>query len=179
MSIKHADKAPPVPKARKPFWRIPNFFRRGPAYKALVNSDRNPSKATLDSETSDIPEDAPLLKVGASDAAAENKKYGRSQSTEEEEEPFVPRPRSKVMFSLPEKSKGKAKDIQPAAGETAANRLDTAQVVDGGEQTAAVSNTALIGTEVQPPIASTDIQPVAPSNDKEPDVPSNTVPLVE
>lgn len=155
LSVKHADKAPAVPTARKAFWRIPKFVHKGPAYKALVNRDRNTSKATLDSETSDIPEDAPLLKAGASDAAAENKKYGRSQPAEEEEEPFVPRPRSKVMFSLPEKSKGKAQDIQ-TADETTTNRL-----------------------EVQPPIAGTDIQPVAPSNDKEPDVPSNIVPLVE
>ena len=179
MSVKHADKAPAVPMARKTFWRLPKFLPKGPGYKTLVNSDRNSSKATLDSETSDIPEDAPLLKVGASDAAAENRKYGRSQSVEEEEEPDVPRPHSKVMFSLPDKSKGKAKDFQTPADEPTNNRPDSTQAANGNEQTAAVSNTALIGTGVQPPIAGTDIQPVAPSNDKVPDVSSNFIPSAE
>lgn len=174
MSVKHTDKSPDAPKTRKSFWRIPRFKRKGPAYKSLTNADGRPSEA-LNSETSDIPEDAPLLKVAAADAAAEGKKYGRSQSMEEEEEDFVPRPHSKVMFNLPEKSK--AKPSEPAAEGQNNMMFNQSPAIDYNEQTAAV-NSALIGTDVQPSLTGTDIQPVPPSNDRDPDVSGNTVSLI-
>lgn len=179
MSVKHVEKSI-LQATRRPFWRMPKFTRKGPAYKSLANADGKPSEAAqLNSETSDIPEDAPLLKVAATDAAAEGKKYGRSQSMEEEEEAFVPRPNSKVMFKLPEKPK--AKSTEPAAGGQTSNLLSQSEAIasDNAAQAAPISNNALIGTEVQPPVAGTEIQPVAPSNDKSPNVPGNNVSLLD
>lgn len=175
MAPKHAaDKTPEPLQPAKPFWRFPTFKRKSLAYKGLKNTDGKPVKAALETETSDIPEDTPLLKVGASDAAAENKKYGRSQSMEDDEEPFVPNPRSKVMFNLPEKTKAKSKEATTQEPSSITSLQPTAE---DAEQSAATSSSALIGTEVQPPVADTGIQPVAPSNVKESDAPGHDLQL--
>lgn len=183
MSVKLADHKASTPETNKPFWHLPSWLRlRRPAYKALKDADGMPIKGnTLISESSDIPEDSPLLKKAGLDAAAEGRKFGRTRSDLEDEEPFVPRPNSKVAFNLPDKKKDRA-----AAGPASSGAVDSTPDARGDPeiQPAALSSIpehqpTLIGTNVQPPVTGTDVVPVAPMSDMQSGILGDEVPLLE
>ena len=180
MSVKLANQKASVPETKKPSWHLPSWLKlRRPAYKALKDADAVPSKGnTLTSESSDIPEDSPLLKKAGLDAAAEGRKFGRTRSDLEDEEPFVPRPNSKVAFNLPDKKKTRtaADAAPPGAVDTMPDAHGDDEVVSGSTPE---QHSALIGTNVQPPVTGTDVVPVAPMDDTQPGTLGDDAPLLQ
>ena len=91
---------PPKTKVKRNFWP---FGRKTSAYRALKDVDaavkrRGAQKA----ETDDATDDDPLVKAGVPTAAKYAEKLSRKNATDCEE-PFVPRPNSRIKFKLPDK----------------------------------------------------------------------------
>ena len=90
------------------FW--PAFLgSRGSAYKALKDVDKHAKKKDPNAaETDETSDDMPLLKAGDPTAAKYAEKLSRRS---EQEEPFVPRPNSRITFKLPDSTP--SEDMQP------------------------------------------------------------------
>ena len=98
---------PPV-YTKRSFW--PAFLsRRGSAYKTLKDVDKRAKKKDPNAaETDGNSDDVPLLKAGDPTAAKYAEKLSRRS---EQEEPFVPRPNSRITFKLPDSTP--SEDMQP------------------------------------------------------------------
>jgi len=100
--------ASPTVSTKRSFW--PAFLgRRGLAYKALKDVDKpakkkDPSAAGTDENSDDVS----LLRAGDSTGAKYAEKLSRRS---EQEEPFVPRPNSRITFKLPNSTP--SEDTQP------------------------------------------------------------------
>lgn len=90
------------PKERS-FWRIPFFGHKGPAYQSLKDVDSPvKNKGSEMPAASEITDDEPLLKAGD---PIKIKKYQEKLSRRagsDDDEPFVPRPNTRIKFNLPE-----------------------------------------------------------------------------
>ena len=105
-----ASKVPTPVAVKRSFWRRPFFGRRGAAYQTLKDVD-SPVKSKGSHDTiNDGSEDMPLLKAGDPSAAKYTEKLSR-RSAAEEEEPFIPRPNSRITFKLPNSTP--SEDMQP------------------------------------------------------------------
>ena len=114
-------KAVTAPTTRTPnrsFWRLPFFGHNKTAYKALkdVDSPDKKPKGSRADETDEASDDVPLLKAGGLTSAKYAEKLGRHA---EEEEPFVPRPHSRITFKLPDTDPTDDKQSKQVAEETA------------------------------------------------------------
>ena len=100
--------ASPTVGTKRSFW--PAFLgRRGSAYKALKDVDKHVKKKDPNAaETDENSDDVPLLKAGDPTAAKYAEKLSRHS---EQEEPFVPRPNSRITFKLPDSTP--SEDVQP------------------------------------------------------------------
>lgn len=89
------------PKKRS-FWRIPFFGHKGPAYQSLKDVDSPiKSKGAEMPGASEITDDEPLLKAGDPIKAKYQEKLSR-RAASDDDEPFVPRPNTRIKFKLPD-----------------------------------------------------------------------------
>ncbi len=102
--------SPTAVSTKRSFW--PAFLgRRGSAYQALKNVDKHAKKTDPNAaETDKNSDDVPLLKAGDPTAAKYAEKLSRRS---EQEEPFVPRPNSRITFKLPDSTP--SEDMQPGS----------------------------------------------------------------
>ena len=120
----------PKPKVKCSFWP---FGRNKSAYKALKDVDAPVKrKDPRDTQADDDTDDGCLLKAGAPTAAKYAEKLSRKNATEDEE-PFVPRPNSRIKFKLPEKtpSEDSAPEVIPTS--TAQDSEQPSEVVSVGD----------------------------------------------
>ena len=104
--------APPQVKAKRSFWPTLSIGRRRSAYQALKNVDSPVKSKGSRDMTSEDTEDVSLLKAGDPTAAKYVERLShRSASASAKEEPFVPRPNSRITFKLPDNTP--SEDMQP------------------------------------------------------------------
>ena len=89
------------PKKRS-FWHVPFFGHAEPSYQSLKDVDspvRNKgSRISAASENTDV---SPLLKAGDPTKAKYQEKLNR-RAASDDDEPFVPRPNTRIKFQLPD-----------------------------------------------------------------------------
>lgn len=86
---------------RRSFWRIPFFGHQGPSYQSLKDVDSPvKNKGSRTSAASDNTDDVPLLKAGDPTKAKYKEKLNR-RAASDDDEPFVPRPNTRIKFQLP------------------------------------------------------------------------------
>ena len=102
--------APPQVKAKRNFWPTLSIGRRRSAYRALRNVDSPVKSKGSRDMTSEDTEDVSLLKAGDPTAAKYAERLSH-RSASAKEEPFVPRPNSRITFKLPDNTP--SEDMQP------------------------------------------------------------------
>ena len=114
-----ASSAPPPPpvKVKHSFWSFWPFTRRRSAYKTLkdVDTPQLKQKGSADTGADDDTDEGPLLKAGDPTTAKYAEKLKR-KAVSEDEEPFIPRPNSRITFKLPDKEP--SEDVTPEAPAT-------------------------------------------------------------
>ena len=140
----------PKPKVKRSFWP---FKRNKSAYKALKDVDAPVRrKDPQDAQAEDDADDSPLLKAGSPTAAKYAEKLSRKNATEDEE-PFVPRPNSRIKFKLPEKtpSEDSAPEVIPTS--TAQDPEQPSESVNGRNEEVSAAD----------PIATPENAPLIPA----------------
>lgn len=102
--------APPQVKAKRNFWPTMSIGHRRSAYQALKNVDSPVKSKGSRDMTSEDTEDVSLLKAGDPTAAKYSERLSH-RSASAKEEPFVPRPNSRITFKLPDNTP--SEDMQP------------------------------------------------------------------
>lgn len=101
LSSKSAPVVTSKPKKRS-FWRIPFLGHPGPAYQSLKDVDSPiKHKGSEVPDASEITDDVPLLKAGDHIKTKYQEKLSR-RAASDDDEPFVPRPNTKIKFKLPD-----------------------------------------------------------------------------
>ncbi len=95
--------------AKHRLWHVPFFGGKKSPYKGLKNVEGSAKRKGLHDNMDKSAEDIPLLKAGDPAAAKCAEKLSRRNA--EEDEPFVPRPNSKITFKLPDSTP--SEDMQP------------------------------------------------------------------
>ncbi len=97
--------------AKHSLWHVPFFGGKKSPYKALRDVESPVKRKGLHDNMDKSAEDIPLLKAGDPTATKYAEKLSRRNA--EEDEPFVPRPNSKITFKLPDSTH--SEDMQPEA----------------------------------------------------------------
>ena len=86
--------------AKRSLWHVPFFGGKKSPYKGLKDVECSVKRKGLHDNMDKSAEDIPLLKAGDPTAAKYAEKLSRRNA--EEDEPFVPRPNSRITFKLPD-----------------------------------------------------------------------------
>ncbi len=97
--------------AKRRLWHVPFFGGKKSPYKGLKDVESSVKRKGSHDNMDKSAEDIPLLKAGDPTAAKYAEKLSRRNA--EEDEPFVPRPNSKITFKLPDSTP--SEDMQPEA----------------------------------------------------------------
>lgn len=102
---------------RRSFWRIPFLSYKRPAYEALKDVDSpNKKKGSLNPAASEVTDDVPLLEAGHPIKTKYQEKLSRHAASDDDE-PFVPRPNTRIKFQLPNSTVTPTEETPPATKE--------------------------------------------------------------
>ena len=88
--------------AKRSLWHAPFFGGKKSPYKTLRDVESPVKRKGMHDNMGKSAEDIPLLKTGDPTAAKYAEKLSRRNA--EEDEPFVPRPNSRITFKLPDRT---------------------------------------------------------------------------
>lgn len=136
---------------KRSFWHISFFGRKGPAYQSLKDVDSpTKNKGSRISAVSETADDVPLLKAGSPTKAQFQEKLSRHAASDDDE-PFVPRPNTRIKFRLPDSTVTSVQEPE----------IEAAVVPDSGTASNAAAAVALAPEDdlVNATVAASDLVP--------------------